>query len=416
MRVLWVKANKLLPLHSGGDIRSYHIAKQLAAEHELTFLSYYDGAADPHYEQELSLQFPGAVCICTGKAETTFARALGYLLSILRRTPFAVGRFGCSKVRSLLAGWFKQQKFDIAVCDFLDAAINFPTEPNVPCLLFQHNVESEIWRRHAATESSVPKKLMYKLEFEKMLRFEAATVRNSNHVIAVSQHDRELMGRWVSASRISVVPTGVDLREYRPDWNFPEPAPLVTFVGAMDWEPNIDAVEYFCGKIWPAVLAEVPQAVFRIVGRNPDSRVKKFAAPSVQITGRVSSVIEHLRQTAVVVVPLRIGGGTRLKIYEAMAAGKAVVSTSIGAEGLDVEKGRDILLEDGSAGFAHSVVTLLRDKGLRHRYERAAAESAARFDWHVIGQSFAKILESVSKVAERTPAALELSSAGAVQN
>ena len=109
-------------------------------------------------------------------------------------------------------------------------------------------------------------------------------------------------------------------------------APLITFVGAMDWEPNVDGVEYFCTEVWPSIKAEVPEARFRIVGRNPDRRVQKWASNSIndggsiEVTGRVPSIVEHLRQSAVVIVPLRIGGGTRLKIYEAMATGKAVVS------------------------------------------------------------------------------------------
>lgn len=395
VRILWCKANKLLPLHSGGDIRSYHIARQLASRHELTFLSYYDGVPDPAYQEELSRHFPGAISVCTGKPEGGWARALQYSLTIAGQSPFAVRRFASDQVQQLIQTCFQERRCDVAVCDFLDAAINFPDSLDLPCVLFQHNVESEIWRRHAATESNPAKKLMYKLEFEKMVRYEAATVRKFHQVIAVSEHDRELMSRWVDSEKIQVVPTGVDLREYRPDWNSPDPERVVTFVGAMDWEPNIDAVEYFCTDIWPRVLAEVPDAVFRIVGRNPDGRVQSFVSSSVQVTGRVPSVLEHLRQAAVVVVPLRIGGGTRLKIYEAMAAGKAVVATSVGAEGLDVHDGRDIMLQDDPAGFARSVVGLLKDRKTRLGYERAAAELAARYDWPAVARSFEKVLQQM---------------------
>jgi glycosyltransferase involved in cell wall biosynthesis len=203
------------------------------------------------------------------------------------------------------------------------------------------------------------------------------------------------MTQWVDADRVTVVPTGVDLSEYRPDPSAPEPGQLVTFVGAMDWEPNVDGVEYFCNEIWPAIRAEVPEARFRIVGRNPDRRVQRWASDSVEVTGRVPSVVEHLRQSAVVIVPLRIGGGTRLKIYEAMASGKAVVSTTVGAEGLDIHHGRDIMLADDARSFAQAVIMLLRDRELRRRYERAAGETAARCDWPAIGERFAEVLRSV---------------------
>jgi glycosyltransferase involved in cell wall biosynthesis len=204
---------------------------------------------------------------------------------------------------------------------------------------------------------------------------------------------------------VTVVPTGVDLAEYRPDPanSNSDPnasAPLITFVGAMDWEPNVDGVEYFCAEVWPSIKDEVPQARFRIVGRNPGSRVQKWAAidASIEVTGRVPSVVDHLRQSAVVIVPLRIGGGTRLKIYEAMAAGRAVVSTTIGAEGLDVHHGLDITLADDARSFAQAVIALLRDPELRRRYQTAAAETAARYDWPAIGQRFAEVLQLVAEM------------------
>jgi glycosyltransferase involved in cell wall biosynthesis len=224
----------------------------------------------------------------------------------------------------------------------------------------------------------------------------------------------------VDGDRVTVVPTGVDLAQYCPDPaefdpNFdPNPldrsAPLITFVGAMDWEPNVDAVEYFCGEVWPSIKAEVPQARFRVVGRNPDRRVQKWAWDSIdhsiEVTGRVPSVVEHLHQSAVVIVPLRIGGGTRLKIYEAMATAKAVVSTTVGAEGLDVHHGRDIILADDARSFAQAVIMLLRDPELRRRYQKAAAETAARYDWPAIGERFSEVLQSVAEMKSRAVRAI----------
>jgi polysaccharide biosynthesis protein PslH len=248
--------------------------------------------------------------------------------------------------------------------------------------------------------------MMYRMEFRKMLRYERAAVCKFQHVIAVSENDRSLMTRWVDGDRVTVVPTGVDLAHYRPDpaaCDANASAPLITFVGAMDWEPNVDGVEYFCSEVWPAIKAEVPQARFRIVGRNPDRRVQKWASNSInddgsiEVTGRVPSIVEHLRQSAIVIVPLRIGGGTRLKIYEAMATAKAVVSTTVGAEGLDVHNGRDIILADDPRSFAQAVIMLLRDPELRRRYEKAAVETAARYDWPAIGERFSEVLQSVAE-------------------
>jgi glycosyltransferase involved in cell wall biosynthesis len=411
MRILWVKADKLLPVQNGGNIRTYHVLRYLAARHQLTFYSYYGGTPDSDYERELQRQLPGAVAVSTGKRELSgAARGLDYLAHLRAHPPYAVSRFADAKVQKQIQAWFREQRFDVAVCDFLDAAVNFPGKLTIPSVLFQHNVESEIWRRHAATAGNPAKKMMYDMEFRKMLRYERAAVCKFQHVIAVSENDRRIMTQWVDGDRVSVVPTGVDLTEYRPDFSRHQAsAPLVTFVGAMDWEPNVDGVEYFCSQVWPSIKAEVPQARLRIVGRNPDRRVQKWASPSasslddssndlsIEVTGRVPSVVEHLQQSAVVIVPLRIGGGTRLKIYEAMATGRAVVSTTVGAEGLDVHHGRDIILADDPGSFAQAVIMLLRDPELRRRYERAAAETAARYDWPAIGERFGGILQMVAE-------------------
>jgi glycosyltransferase involved in cell wall biosynthesis len=396
LRILWAKANKILPVHSGGNIRSYHIVRQLASRHELVFFSYYGGKPDADYEQELCRQFPKAVCLSTGeRGITSLGRGLGYIARLPMGAPYAVSRFKSARVQERLTAWFEEKQFDVVVCDFLDAAVNLPGHLAIPTILFQHNVESEIWRRHALAKRNPARRLLYRMEFEKMMRYEQSMVRKFNHIIAVSEHDRKLMSGWTDPWRITVVPTGVDLQKFRPDLSPATVAPLVLFVGAMDWEPNIDAVEYFCREIWPSIEAKVPSARFRIVGRNPHRRVQRLASDSVEVTGSVPSVVDHLRESAVVVVPLRVGGGTRLKIYEAMAAGKAVVSTSVGAEGLDVHHDKDILLEDDSAAFASAVTMLLQNVSSRRRYERAAAALAAKYDWAGIGAKFSQVLETV---------------------
>ena len=411
MKILWVKADKILPVHNGGNIRSYHILRQLASRHEISFFSYYGGAPDAEYEEELMRQFPGAVCLCTRKHEpTSLRRGLDYLRRLAMKTPYAVSRFRSVRVEERLSTWCEERSFDIVVCDFLDAAVNFPSQFTIPTVLFQHNVESEIWRRHVATERNPVRKLLYQVECRKMLSYEQSMVRKFDHIIAVSEHDKRLINEWTDSSRITVVPTGVDLRQYHPDVSPRANEPLVLFVGAMDWEPNVDAVEYFSREMWPSIQAKVPTARFRIVGRNPVRRVRSLASSSVEVTGSVPSVVDYLRESAVVVVPLRVGGGTRLKIYEAMAAGKAVVSTTVGAEGLDVNHGEDILLADDPSAFAASVAMLLQDAELRRRYERAAAALAARYDWAAIGDRFGQVLETLlgdvlqegSRVAEPT--------------
>ena len=403
MNILWIKANKLLPLHSGGDIRSFQILRHLSSSHEITFLSYYDGNEDNQYEAELRKRFPSVIAISTGESGALLSRSWDYFRKLSLPAPYAVSRFESSLVKGKINALLETRDFDVVVADFLDAAINLPNELRIPAVLFQHNVESEIWRRHAATEANPAKRFIYQFEFKRMLRYEQTTIQKFQHVIAVSEHDRNLMQPWLGNAGITTVPTGVDLKQYRPGLDDHDPGPVVMFIGAMDWEPNIDAVEFFRDEIWNSVIANVPDARFCIVGRNPDHRVQKLASNSIEITGRVESVPDHLQKAAVVIVPLRIGGGTRLKIYEAMAAGKAVVSTTVGAEGLNVTPGRDIVIADDAPNFAEAIVSLLKDRNLRRRYERAASETASKYDWSVIAAKFGEVLESVVSIGFSSP-------------
>jgi glycosyltransferase involved in cell wall biosynthesis len=244
--------------------------------------------------------------------------------------------------------------------------------------------------------------LSYRIEARKMAAYETRTLQRFQHVIAVSDHDRKEMLALAPGCTIRVVATGVDTEQYQPAPSVSGNPPLIVFTGSMDWEPNIDAVEYFCHDIFPSVLRAFPDARFQIVGRNPHSRVRKLASSSVEVTDTVPSVAEFLRKATVVIVPLRIGGGTRLKIFEAMAMRKALVSTSIGAEGLDVTSGKDCLIADDAPSFASAILGVLRDPALRRRYEDNAAALAARYDWSQIARRFAEALgEAVND--PRTP-------------
>lgn len=393
MKILWVKGGKLLPIDTGGKIRSYNILRHLAKSHDVTYLSYYSGLRDPLYESSLREQFAGAYILHIPAAEAMLSQYLDYIGRLGSRAPYAVTKFTHPIVQRTVLQWLSEKRFDVAVCDFLSASLNFPHRLTIPCVLFQHNVESVLWRRMAETETAPWRKLAYKIEAAKMASYEKRAIARFHHLIAVSEQDRHEMRKMNPSCRITVVPTGVDTQQYRVAQPAPGNPPLVVFTGSMDWEPNIDAMEYFCRQIWPLVLAQAPNARLQIVGRDPHPRVLRLAAPSIDVTGKTPSVIDYLRSATVVVVPLRIGGGTRLKIFEAMAMGKAVVSTSIGAEGLDVIPGRDLEIADTSNGFASAVIRLIRDPGLRRTYETNAAILAARYDWSEIAHAFAQVLQ-----------------------
>jgi glycosyltransferase involved in cell wall biosynthesis len=393
MRLLWVKGGKLLPVDTGGKIRSYNILKGLARQHEVVFLSYYPGAADPEYDAAIRKEFPGAVTVSTGEIGGSIGQALHYANRFFRPAPYSVTKFTDGAVRSKVEELLADSRIDVAVADFLLVTLNFPHRPLRPTVLFQHNVESALWRRNAKYERNPLKKAIFTIEAAKMYRYERAAVSRFDHIVAVSEHDRSLMLDMAPQAPITVVRTGVDVAGFAPAPGTPRADRTVMFLGSMDWPANIDGVEYFCERVWPQVLAAVPDARFQVVGRNPPPRITRFASDSVEIVGGVKSVLPYLHAAAVFVVPLRIGGGTRLKIYEAMAAGVPIVSTAVGAEGLDVEDGRDIILADDAERFAQSVIALLGDAGRRSAIAAAASATAARFDWSVIAADFAGVLE-----------------------
>ena len=402
MRILWVKAGKLLPVDTGGKIRSYNLLRHLSAHHQVVLLSYYGGDRDPDYEQEVRREFPGADPFCDSTPQRGVRFFADYARRLFSAVPYAVNKFTSPLVQRRVARWLDDGRFDVAVCDFLSASRNFPRRLETPSVLFQHNVESVLWRRQARHEPNPLTRLVFGLEAIKMSRYERQAVRRFPRVIAVSNRDRDEMATMTDPARIDVVPTGVDVAQYRTAAGRSVERPIVMFLGSMDWEANVDAVDYFCRDIWPQVVAAVPGARFRIVGRAPQARVARLASESVEVTGRVASVLDHLRETAVFVVPLRVGGGTRLKIFEAMAAEKAVVSTTVGAEGLDVRDGHDVLLADTPDRFAGAVVGLLNDPDRRRQLEIAAGETAARHDWSAIALRFEEVLRRTISSSARS--------------
>jgi polysaccharide biosynthesis protein PslH len=395
MKILWVKAGKLLPLDTGGKIRSFNILRHLARNHEVHLLSYYGGRHDAEYETAIVKHLPLTQIIHHAAPENLLAQSLDYILHLPSAAPYAVKKFTHPKVRQTVAHWLNNGSLDVAVCDFLSPSLNFPDDAAVPVVLFQHNVETMLWRRLAHTKKDFFRKLSYGIEARKMESYETRTLRRFQHVIAVSEHDRNAMQTLAPGCPITVVPTGVDTEQYQAVPSASGNPPVIVFSGSMDWEPNIDGVEYFCRDVWPAVLVAFPEARFQIVGRNPPPRVQHLASASIEVTGTVASVTDYLRSATVVVVPLRIGSGTRLKIFEAMAMAKALVSTSIGAEGLAVTRGRDLLIADDAESFTARILQLLRDPGLRRTYEQNAATLAARYDWSQIVQRFADVLHAV---------------------
>jgi glycosyltransferase involved in cell wall biosynthesis len=247
------------------------------------------------------------------------------------------------------------------VADVLFAMPNLPPRLPVPVVLLAHNVEHVIWRRLAQTERLPWRRALLAIEWRKMRRYEARACARADLTLALSEVDRALLLAHAPGARISAIPTGVDAAYFAPDGHAERTGQIV-FTGSMDWYPNEDAVRHFIDAILPLVRREAPEAGFQVVGRNPSRALRRLATRAgVEITGTVPDVRPYLAEASVCVVPLRIGSGTRLKIFEALAMGKAVVSTPVGAEGLPVVPGTHLLSASAPGEFAGSVVSLLHD-------------------------------------------------------
>src|ERR1700689_324713 len=177
MKILWVKAGKLLPVDTGGKIRSFNILRHVAREHEATLLSYYGGLRDPGAEASIAQRLPGARTIYPAAPEGTLAQSLDYILRLPSAAPYAVKKFAHPRVRQEVARRVGDRSLDVAVCDFLSASLNFPDSPPAPVVLFQHNVETMLWRRMAQTEKSAVRKLSYGIEARKMAAYERLAFR-----------------------------------------------------------------------------------------------------------------------------------------------------------------------------------------------------------------------------------------------
>src|SRR4051812_39467228 len=401
MRILWLNANLLLPLDKGGKLRTWHVMRHLAPHHEITYLSFCDPAqplGDHDGMREVCADLHTIPRTDPAKGTARFyADAARYLVDPV---PYGVAKYRSEAFRATVDRLFRERRFDAVVCDFLVPVVNMPDRLPCPGILFTHNVEAEIWRRHAENAGNPLSRYLLRQQWRRMLRFERNALGRFDLVLAVSEADRDTFQRlYPDTLRTSahVVQTGVDTAYFAPA-SAPERRAHMVFTGSMDWLPNEDGMQYFVRDILPRIRQVEPEATLSIIGRAPTPSVRRLAGdPGIEVTGRVDDVRPHVAAGSVYVVPLRIGGGTRLKIFEAMSMGKAVVSTTVGAEGLPVTPGQNILIADEPARFAQAVVHMMRDGDARRRVEAEARRIVVeRYDWSAVAQDFEAALEQVA--------------------
>jgi glycosyltransferase involved in cell wall biosynthesis len=392
MKLLWVKTDFLHPTTRGGQIRTLEMLRRLHRRHQVDYLALDDGTQPegPARAGEYCRHFESVVHRAPSKRSLAFAGQLA--AGLVSPLPVAVSRWRSEGMRRRAEEMMRREKYDAVVCDFL-----FPA-PNVPDLdravLFQHNVEAMIWRRHAEHGATPFHRAYFQLQARRMEAYEREVCRAVRRVVAVSAADARAMERDYGIAEVGDVPTGVDVDFFAPP-EAAEPKADLVFLGSMDWMPNIDGATWFASEILPLLRRRHPECTVALVGRKPTPALTALAEkdPRLHVTGTVPDVRPWLHGSQVSIVPLRVGGGTRLKIYEAMAAGVPVVSTTIGAEGLDVADGETIRLADSAAAFAEACSELLTDAQRRRRMAaEARALVAGRYSWEAVTDVFERYL------------------------
>lgn len=394
MKILWTGPSFMHPTTKGGQIRTLGILQRLSRWHEIHYVAYEDPAhpEGPARAAEYSFRAYPLRHRVADKRSIRFAAEIA--VGLFSRVPLAIRRFHSPGLRPFLEKLVAREAFDRVVADFLVMAESCPDPAR--SVLFQHNVETMIWRRRAQYAGDPLRKLYFRLQADRMFAYERQACRAAGRIIAVSAVDAGLMRTMFGAERVSEIPTGVDLDYFARPASVDRVADLV-FIGSMDWLPNVDGVGYFVREVLPLIRRRRPDCTLAIVGRTPPPEIADLGRKDsgVRVTGTVPDVRPYLWGSAISVVPLRIGGGTRLKIYEAMAAGVPVVSTTVGAEGLEVHPPEDIRIADSAADFAESCLELLADEDQSQRIASRAREMVARqFSWEQVARRFAEVLES----------------------
>ena len=394
MKVLFVHKQILFPRDTGGKIRVLNILKHLGRWHEVTYVSNLRPGEERHLPEmeALGLRLETVTGTTSKRGGVRFYAAA--LANLASRYPFTVNRNYDPAVREKIARLLAAERYDVLVCDTMAMARHVMGLPNLlPSVLFQHNFEALLLQRHADTAPDPFRRAFMRSEYRKMVRFEGECCRAFDAVVAVSEPDKALFEKEYGVNNVLAIDTAVDEEFFHnttPEMEIPG---RVAFVGSMDWLPNQDGVRWFVQEAWPAVRQARPDATFHLVGRNPPAEVRALGGvPGVTVVGGVPDVRPHLAEAAAVVVPLLVGGGTRLKIYEAMAMARAVVSTTIGAEGLPVVPGEHYLAADEPKVFADAVVKLLADAEYRSRVGTAADAFVRR---HYASEPVARQFEAI---------------------
>ena len=389
-RLLFVSPRYLFPLDQGGKIRTANILRGLrGGAFDITLASPVP-AAVAHSQAEID-----AICDRFISWPAPHVGTPGRVAMLADRLPVAVASDRSAAGAGLVARALADT--DLLLADFPHSVPLLPAGGWPASVMFTHNVEAEIFARHAEVARGVMR-LVWRQQARKMRRFEAAALARFTSVIAVSRRDADALAAAYGLGDVAVIDTGVDLDFHAFQPPNPPPAPgggTIVFTGAMDWRANIDGIEFLMNEVWPVLTRSHPGARALIVGRNPQPALVEAARArgvDFDFTGYVDDIRPYVARGDVYIIPLRVGSGTRIKAFEAMASGRPVVSTTLGVEGLDVTPGTHFMRADSAGEFAAAIAGLLDDAG-RARAMAAAARRLVeeRFSWSVVARQFEEI-------------------------
>ena len=386
-KILFLQKRLLYPTDTGGKIRTLNVLRHLSQWHEVTYLSNLLPAEEPYIKemQELNLKLITIPWSEAPRGNWRFYCDLA--LNLFSRYPFNVNKDYDPRLRNQAKQLLLTEDFDLLICDFVQMARNCLGLPNVPKLLFEHNVEAQIFQRHAHSSGGLLRRIYMGLQWKKMLRFEGEAGKDFDRVVAVSEQDQQFFKENYGWSHVDVIETAVDTDYFQPQQTAEIPGRCV-FVGSMDWLPNEEGVRRFVQEVWPLIRAQYPQATFQVVGRNPTPSITALNGKvGVTVTGSVPDVRPYIAKAQVAVIPIWVGGGTRLKAFEAMAMQKPIASTRLGVEGLKLTDDKNVALADTDEELANQIIRLLSnpqqrqqlsENGLRLVQEKYTTEIVAK--------------------------------------
>jgi sugar transferase (PEP-CTERM/EpsH1 system associated) len=392
MNILFLAPRLPFPCDTGGKIRTFNILKQIAKKNHVHLACFSFEKNDKDHVKEFERL---GIEVSLVPMQQNWPGKLNEVL--LNSLPFSIAKYRSIRMRQTIRFLIKMKDFDAIHVDHLHMAHYQKYFEGIPCFLDEHNVEYRILERCAKVEKSLIKRIFYQNEAKKMKEFEARKITEFQKVFVCSSDDQVILNK-LGANDVHVIPNGVDTDYFDSSSEKDAKENSLVFTGSMDWLPNSDAITYFCKEILPLVWKKKNSVKLYVVGKNPTAAVKNLASLDrrVIVTGRVDDVRPHVQQASIFIVPLRIGGGTRLKILEAMAMRKAVLSTTIGAEGIEHSKS-NIALADTPESFSQAVVDLLNDP-LRviEMGEEGRKLVCDQYDWSIVGQKLHDIYNEVA--------------------